>query len=57
MIGENNALLNSRTDISREVIYATAAIYQSLFKNQEMKKIGATFQMINFMGWRYHESQ
>jgi hypothetical protein len=37
---------------------AMAAIYKTLFTHEKKKdKIVATFQFINFLGWKYHESQ
>ena len=57
-MGENNALLQNRKECMKEVVYAAAAIYQSLFKNKEdPSKIFSTFEYINFLGWKYHESQ
>lgn len=57
-IGENNGLLQPRKEVIRDVVYAAAAIYQSLFKCQDdEKKIFSTFEFINFIGWKYHESQ
>jgi hypothetical protein len=57
-MGENNALLNTRQEVQRELLLAVAAIYDSLFRSEkDPNKIFATFQLINFLGWRYHESQ
>jgi NADH dehydrogenase [ubiquinone] 1 alpha subcomplex assembly factor 5 len=57
-IGENNALLNSRQDIQRELLLSVAAIYDSLFRSQRYPdKVYASFHIINFLGWKYHESQ
>jgi NADH dehydrogenase [ubiquinone] 1 alpha subcomplex assembly factor 5 len=56
--GESNALLSRRTGIQRDVLLATEAIYQELFKDKNKPdKVGATFQVVNFLGWKYHESQ
>jgi len=57
-IGENNALLQNRKEVMRDVVYGAAAIYQSLFKYPDDEtKIFSTFEFINFLGWKYHESQ
>jgi len=57
-IGENNALLQNRKEIMRDVVYASAAIYQNLFKcKDDESKVFSTFEFINFLGWKYHESQ
>ena len=57
-MGENNALLQSRKEIIRDVVYGASAIYQSLFACQdEPGKVVSTFEFINFLGWKYHESQ
>lgn len=56
--GESNALLSRRTGVQRDVLYATEAIYQELFKDKNKPdKVMATFQIVNFLGWKYHESQ
>ena len=57
-MGENNALLQNRKEVMREVIYAAVAIYQTLFKcKDDPSKISSTFEYVNFLGWKYHESQ
>jgi NADH dehydrogenase [ubiquinone] 1 alpha subcomplex assembly factor 5 len=57
-IGENNALLQSRNDMQRELLLSVAAIYDSLFRSQRHPdKVFASFHIINFLGWKYHESQ
>lgn len=57
-MGENNALLQSRKEIIRDVVYGASAIYQTLFKSQDdPEKVFGTFEFINFVGWKYHENQ
>lgn len=56
--GESSALLSKRNGIQRDVLLATEAIYRELFKDKgKPDKVGATFQIVNFLGWKYHESQ
>ena len=55
-IGENNALLQTRKSVLKDIIYGTNAIYTTMFGDKE-GKVPATFEFINFIGWRYHESQ
>lgn len=54
-IGENNALIERRFEVLRGPLYATCGMYEHLFGKEG--KIPATFEFINFMGWKYHESQ
>jgi NADH dehydrogenase [ubiquinone] 1 alpha subcomplex assembly factor 5 len=56
--GESGALLSKRNGIQRDVFLATEAIYRELFKDKtKPDKVGSTFQIVNFLGWKYHESQ
>jgi len=55
-MGENNALLQRRKNILRDLMYATAAVYQTSF-TQEDQRVYATFEIVSFLGWKFHESQ
>lgn len=52
--GESEALLSRRQGVYRNTIEAMAPIYNTLFS--EEGKIHATIELINFAGWKYHES-
>jgi len=56
-MGENNANLNRRGYISRDVLAAAAAIYQSLYGNKRGLGVTATYQIVYMIGWAPHESQ
>jgi len=55
-MGENNALLQTRKTVLKDVILGAVAIYNSLFTDK-IGRVSATFEIINFLGWKYHESQ
>eukprot|EP00817_Percolomonadidae_sp_ATCC50343_P000898 CAMPEP_0117426870 /NCGR_PEP_ID=MMETSP0758-20121206/6866_1 /TAXON_ID=63605 /ORGANISM="Percolomonas cosmopolitus, Strain AE-1 (ATCC 50343)" /LENGTH=297 /DNA_ID=CAMNT_0005212235 /DNA_START=228 /DNA_END=1117 /DNA_ORIENTATION=- len=57
MMGESSSLLDSREMVSRESFYAAAAIYESLYYDEEKGGIPATFQIIYAIGWRPHPNQ
>lgn len=54
-MGENNCLLARRPNLSRETIYAAAALYDSLFRTE--KGVPATFEIIYMIGWAPDPSQ
>lgn len=53
-MGENNASIEGSKHLNRDVLLASAAIYQSLYGRSEADGGGvpATFQMIHFIGWK-----
>ncbi|KAL4180913.1 hypothetical protein AMTRI_Chr12g268480 [Amborella trichopoda] len=55
-MGETNALLQRRNILKRDTALATAAVYQSMF-GEEDGTVPATFQVIYMTGWREHPSQ
>ncbi|EGR27241.1 hypothetical protein IMG5_199200 [Ichthyophthirius multifiliis] len=61
--GDNSCLLDQRNGIYKDTLYATIAIYESLFREKDknlqeyQNQIFSTFEIINFAGWKYHESQ
>lgn len=57
MMGESSALTDARGIISKETIYGAAAIYDSLYYDEEKKGIPATFQIIYAIGWKPHPNQ
>lgn len=54
-MGENNASWSRRAMLHRETMFAAAAIYQDMYGNE--KGVPATFQIINFIGWKPDKSQ
>ena len=55
-LGESNANLNRRGMLSRDSAIATAAVYHSLF-GEEDATIPSTYQIIYISGWTPHASQ
>ncbi|CAD8068867.1 unnamed protein product [Paramecium sonneborni] len=55
-IGEGEALIQKRQGTFKQTIQSVSAIYESLFKNENMK-VNSTFEQIYFSAWKYHESQ
>ncbi|KRW99146.1 hypothetical protein PPERSA_07389 [Pseudocohnilembus persalinus] len=55
-LGESNCLLNTRKGIHKDTQYAALALYDSLFRSEE-EMVQASFEIIHFTGWKYHESQ
>ncbi|CAD8164357.1 unnamed protein product [Paramecium pentaurelia] len=55
-IGEGEALIQKRIGTFKQTIQSVSAIYESLFKNENMK-VNSTFEQIYFSAWKYHESQ
>ncbi|CAK92966.1 unnamed protein product (macronuclear) [Paramecium tetraurelia] len=55
-IGEGEALIQKRIGTFKETTQSVSAIYESLFKNENMK-VNSTFEQIYFSAWKYHESQ
>ncbi|RHX96510.1 hypothetical protein DYB25_002222 [Aphanomyces astaci] len=56
-MGENHApFAPSSGHVSRDVLLATAAIYQAMFGNED-GSVPVTFQVIYFIGWSPHQSQ
>lgn len=55
VMGENNAIFNRRTILSRQTILGAAAIYDELFRTE--KGLPATFEVIYGIGWVPHPSQ
>jgi len=55
-LGESNANLNRRGMLSRDSALATAAVYHSLF-GEEDTTIPSTYQIIYISGWTPHASQ
>lgn len=52
-MGENNASIFGSRHMHRDVLQASAAIYQSLYGSDEIEQgIPATFQMVHFIGWK-----
>lgn len=49
-MAENNAAFNRPLHLNRDVMTAAAAIYNELYKVE--KGVGATFQIIYFVGWK-----
>jgi NADH dehydrogenase [ubiquinone] 1 alpha subcomplex assembly factor 5 len=56
-MGDNNALLHRRGQISRETLFAAAAIYDELYYNEEHQGVPVTFEIIYFVGWSPDPSQ
>lgn len=60
-MAESNAAFNRPLTLSRDVLLSASSIYNEMYKkiNPETKEEGvhATFQIIYFVGWKYHESQ
>eukprot|EP01016_Furgasonia_blochmanni_P056021 TRINITY_DN9469_c0_g1_i1.p1 TRINITY_DN9469_c0_g1~~TRINITY_DN9469_c0_g1_i1.p1 ORF type:complete len:247 (+),score=34.07 TRINITY_DN9469_c0_g1_i1:196-936(+) len=56
-IGESNALNDVRKEVLMQTLLGGTAIYNSLFKDANQEHIVATFETINFLCWKYHESQ
>ncbi|XP_019462588.1 PREDICTED: putative methyltransferase At1g22800 [Lupinus angustifolius] len=55
-MGETNALFQMNTILKRDTALATAAIYDSLFAEED-GSVPATFQVIYMTGWKEHPSQ
>lgn len=52
-MGENNSSVGGSKHMHRDVLKASAAIYQQLYGDDDPDKgVPATFQMINFIGWK-----
>lgn len=52
-MGENNASLFGSKHMHKEVLQASAAIYQNLYGCDDIEKgVPATFQVIHFIGWK-----
>ncbi|ORY35649.1 hypothetical protein BCR39DRAFT_511310 [Naematelia encephala] len=49
-MGESNAILGRRAQVSRDVLIAADAIYRELYGNEE--GIPATFQIVWMIGWK-----
>ncbi|XP_059661620.1 putative methyltransferase At1g22800, mitochondrial isoform X1 [Cornus florida] len=55
-MGETNALLQRKNILKRETALATAAVYESMFAEED-GTVPATFQVIYMTGWKEHSSQ
>jgi len=55
-MGESNCLWNRSFNLSTDKLLATQSIYQELYGNTD-KSIPATYQILNFIAWKPHESQ
>ena len=55
-ISSDGSSISSTKNVSREVFVATAAIYQSLY-GEEDGSVPATFQIMYMIGWKPHDSQ
>jgi hypothetical protein len=53
--GESEALLQTRKGCYRDTLEAAIAIYNGLFARDQ--RIFATFEFINFTGWKFHPDQ
>lgn len=52
-MGENNSSIHGSKHMHRDILQASAAIYQQLYGSDEIERgIPATFQMIHFIGWK-----
>lgn len=52
-MGENNASAFGSRHMHRDVLQASAAVYQELYGNDDSSRsIPATFQIIHFIGWK-----
>jgi NADH dehydrogenase [ubiquinone] 1 alpha subcomplex assembly factor 5 len=56
-MGDNNALMHRRPQISRETLLAAAAIYDELYYDEKHGGVPATFEIIYFVGWSPDPSQ
>ncbi|KAK7468204.1 hypothetical protein BaRGS_00036565 [Batillaria attramentaria] len=54
-MGENNCAWSRKLLLHRDSMMAAAAIYQAMYGNE--KGVPATFQVINFIGWKPDSSQ
>lgn len=54
-MGENNCSWNRKPQLHRDTMIAAASIYKELYGNE--KGVSATFQVINFIGWKPDTSQ
>ncbi|XP_025106111.1 arginine-hydroxylase NDUFAF5, mitochondrial-like [Pomacea canaliculata] len=54
-MGENNCAWSRKTQLHRDTMIAAAAIYQDMYGNE--KGVPATFQVINFIGWKPDPTQ
>lgn len=55
-MGESNASWNRSPSLNRDSLLAAAAVYKEMYGN-ENGSVPATFQVLNFIGWKPHESQ
>ena len=55
-MGENNAVRRRRSYIPRETLIAAAAIYKTLYGNED-GSIPATFRILSVIGWKPSKSQ
>ncbi|RYR11536.1 hypothetical protein Ahy_B04g069056 [Arachis hypogaea] len=55
-MGETNSLFQMNTILKRDTALATAAIYDSMFAEED-GTVPATFQVIYMTGWKEHPSQ
>ncbi|GIY27408.1 arginine-hydroxylase NDUFAF5, mitochondrial [Caerostris darwini] len=55
-MGETNVAWNRKIGIQRDSLLAASAIYTEMYGNED-KTIPATFEIINLIGWKPHESQ
>ncbi|XP_028160140.1 arginine-hydroxylase NDUFAF5, mitochondrial [Ostrinia furnacalis] len=60
-MGESNAAFNRPLRLSRDVQFAAAAIYEEMYGKEiperKTRGVPATFQIINFLGWKPDPSQ
>ncbi|PAA80397.1 hypothetical protein BOX15_Mlig022689g1, partial [Macrostomum lignano] len=65
-MGETNAAWNRPLRLNRDVLTAAAAIYDFMYggedgeedsEGQRRRSVPATFQFVNFIGWKPHHSQ
>ncbi|CAG5132522.1 unnamed protein product, partial [Candidula unifasciata] len=54
-MAENNCSWARKTHLHRDTMVAAAAVYQEMFGNE--KGVPATYQVINFIGWKPDPSQ
>ena len=51
-MGEGNANVNRRFNLSRDILISSAAIYQEMYGLEDDEGIPATFQIIYMIGWK-----
>jgi hypothetical protein len=50
-------LENNREGIHKDTLLSSSAIYHSLFEEKGFEgMVPATFEIIHFTGWKFHES-